>query len=161
VESRVGEGTAFHVYFPASREKARQNEAEMETMPGGKERILFVDDEPSIVSLCDKLLRQLGYSVYSSTDPIEIKELFEADPHKYDLIVSDMAMPRMTGDRLAKELIGIRPDVPVIICTGFSDKMSPDKAAKLGIKELINKPIMKLDLAKVVRRVLDERKSRI
>jgi len=161
VESSVGEGTAFHVYFPASREEARQKEAETEMLPGGHERILFVDDEPSIVSLCDKLLRQLGYSVSSSTDPIKIKELFEADPYKYDLVVSDMAMPRMTGDRLAKELIGIRPDVPIIICTGFSDKMSPDKAAKLGIKELINKPIMKLDLAKVVRRVLDEREARI
>ncbi len=161
VESRVGEGAAFHVYFPSSREKAPQKEAEMEMLPGGDESILFVDDEPSIVRLCDKLLRQLGYSVVSSTDPIEIKALFEADPYKYDLIVSDMAMPRMTGDRLAQEFISIRPDVPIILCTGFSEKMSPEKAAELGIKELINKPIMTIDLAKIVRSVLDERKSQI
>jgi CheY-like chemotaxis protein len=159
VESRVGKGTAFHVYFPSSEQKARQHEAEMETLPGGSERILLVDDEPAIVRLCEIILRQLGYSVHASTDPAEIKALFEEDPYRYDLVISDMTMPYMTGDRLAEEFIRLRPDVPIIVCTGFSEKISPEKAEELGIKELIQKPIMKNDLARTVRRILDKSKS--
>jgi CheY-like chemotaxis protein len=156
IQSHVGKGTTVHVYFPSSKSKALQKKTESETLPIGNEKILFVDDEISIVKLFEKILSGLGYSVSSSTDPIQIQKLFNSDPDKYDLVISDMTMPNMTGDKLARELLNTRPDVPILICTGHSEKMSLEKANEIGIKGLLMKPVMKTDLAKTVRRVLDE-----
>ena len=161
IESRVGEGTAFHVYFPSSKEKAYKGKGESEALPTGNERILFVDDEISIVKLYEKILNELGYSVSSNTDPVRIQKLFKSEPDKYDLIISDMTMPNMTGDQLAIEILNIRPNIPILICTGHSEKMSPEKADKIGIKGLLMKPIMTADLAKAVRKALDEAKTKI
>ena len=119
-------------------------------------KILIVDDEPSIVKLFTAILVQLGYSVTTDTDPEQTLRRFQADPQAYDLVVSDMTMPNLMGDRLAQELLNIRPDLPIVICTGFSEKISLEKAQQLGIGRLLMKPVEKVKLAETVRKVLDE-----
>ena len=146
-------------YFPASKDKVYQKKIEEITLPRGKERILFVDDEVSIGKFCSKILERLDYTVSSDTDPMRTLERFRSDPNAYDLVISDMTMPNLTGDRLAQELLKIRPDIPIVICTGFSEKISLEKARQLGIKSLLMKPVEQADLAKTVRKVLDEAKG--
>ena len=100
-----------------------------------------MDDEESIVKLNRKRLERLGYQVKSTTKPLEALEWFKADPDQFDVIITDMTMPRMTGDRLAAEVLKIRPHMPVIICTGYSERMSAKKAEALGVSKYIEKPI--------------------
>jgi CheY-like chemotaxis protein len=120
--------------------------------------ILFVDDEAPIVKMGRRNLEGLGYSVTTRTSSVEALELFRSKPNNFDLIITDMTMPDLTGDRLAVEVIRIRPDMPVILITGYSRKISDESAADLGIKAFAYKPIVKADLAKTVRKVLDEAK---
>jgi CheY-like chemotaxis protein len=101
----------------------------------------------------------LGYSVTSRTSSVEALELFRTKPYEFDLVVTDMTMPNMTGDKLATELMKIRSNIPVIICTGYSKKITEEVALEIGIKVLVYKPVVKADLAKTVRKVLDEAKS--
>ncbi len=161
VASNVGMGTAFHIYFPASKEKARLEVRTAKKGPTGSEKILLVDDEISIVNVCRRNLERLGYTVSSETDPVRIIERFRSTPYAYDLVILDMTMPRLTGDRLAQELLKIRPDIPIVICTGFSEKLTPEKVRQLGIKGLMTKPIERDDLADTVRKVLDDTKVAI
>jgi CheY-like chemotaxis protein len=121
----------------------------------GTERILLVDDEEAIVRLETLMLERLGYIVTARTSSIEALAAFKVNPAQFDLVLTDMTMPNMTGTQLARELISIRPDIPVIICTGFSEKISEDNAAAMGIKGFLMKPVVKSEIAKVVRRVLD------
>ena len=102
------------------------------------------------------MLERLGYEVTSGINPVEVLETFRASPNRFDLIVTDMTMPGMTGDGLAKELMKIRPDIPVILCTGFSERITAEKARGMGIKELAMKPLVMKDLATTIRKVLDE-----
>ncbi len=102
-----------------------------------------------------QLLERLGYQVTSRTSSLEALEAFRATPDKFDLVITDMAMPNMPGDKLAIELIKIRPDIPILLCTGFSQTMSEEKAASLGIKGFLFKPIIMKDLAQKVREVLN------
>ena len=102
------------------------------------------------------MLERLGYKVTSRTSSIEALEAFRINPHKFDLIITDKAMPNMPGDKLAGELINIRPDIPILLCTGFSENMSKEKLSSLGIKRLLMKPIIMKDLAQKMREVLDE-----
>ncbi len=102
------------------------------------------------------MLERFGYEVVTRTSSIDALELFRAKPDKFDLVITDMTMPNMTGDTLAKEMMKIRPGIPVILCTGFSEVMPEDKAKALGIREYVMKPILSRDIAKVIRRVLDE-----
>ena len=104
-------------------------------------------------------LESLGYSVIARTSSVEALELFRANPNDFDLVVSDVTMPKMTGDILAAELLSIRSDIPVILCTGYSKRISDESAAQVGIKAIAYKPIVKADLAKTIRKVLDEAKS--
>ncbi|MDY6855998.1 MAG: response regulator [Thermodesulfobacteriota bacterium] len=156
VYSELGKGSVFNVYLPliekyhVSREKAIS-----EILPVGNEHILLVDDEETIVSLEQQMLEKVGYYVTTRTSSIEAIKAFKAQPDKFDLIITDMTMPNMTGDRLALEVMKIRPDIPVIICTGFSEKLSKETAEILGIKAFLLKPIVMRDLAKKVREVLD------
>ncbi len=161
IESSVGEGTAFHVYFPSSKAATNKKEKEKIPFPAGTEKILFVDDEESIVKLYAKILPNWGYTVHSDTDPAKILDRFQSDPFAYDLVVSDMTMPNLTGDRLARELLKTRPDIPIIICTGYHEKISPEKIEKMGIKGLLMKPVETAKLSAMIREILDEAKNKI
>ena len=157
VESELGKGTLFEIYFPAL-EKAAEEEKEPEgEIKVGSERILFVDDEESMVNLNHRRLERLGYQVKSTTKPLEALEWFRADPGQFDVVITDMTMPRMTGDRLATEVLKIRSHMPVIICTGYSERMSAKKAEALGVGKYIEKPIDLRNLASALREVLDEK----
>ncbi len=124
-------------------------------LPGGNEKILFVDDESSLVEFNKERLERLGYTVESRTDSVAALALFLSSPHAFDLVITDMTMPRMTGDVLARELLKIRPDLPIILCTGYSARMSEEKAMELGIKKYLEKPVEMENLARSVRQVLD------
>jgi PAS domain S-box-containing protein len=156
VNSELGKGSEFNVYFPIvkslSEERIIQSKAKIQ---GGTERILLVDDEEPIITMEKQLLEHLGYKVTSRTSSLEALEAFRANPDRFDLVITDMAMPNMPGDKLAIELIKIRPDIPIFLCTGFSENMSEEKAASLGIKGFLFKPIIMKDLAQKVREVLD------
>jgi DNA-binding NtrC family response regulator len=121
----------------------------------GNERILFVDDEKSIVAIAELILRRQGYSVTSATNPMEALEIFSAAPGDYDLIISDMTMPYIMGDRLIKKCLEIRNDIPVILCSGFSETITEETAGKIGIKRLLDKPLDMRLMAVSVRQVLD------
>jgi CheY-like chemotaxis protein len=125
-------------------------------MPIGTERILFVDDEKTLVDLGLQILERLGYRVTTRTSSLEALELFMVQPDNFDLVITDMTMPNMTGDEFAAKIMEIRADIPVILCTGYSERISKDKAHKIGIKEFVLKPIIMSDMATTVRKVLDE-----
>lgn len=129
---------------------------EPERLPRGSEHVLLVDDEASIAKVVGMELDQLGYRVTSKTSSVEALELFRSKPNHFDLVITDLTMPNMAGDKLAMELMKIRPDVPVILCTGYSKRISEETASEIGIKALAYKPILKADLAKTVRKVMDE-----
>lgn len=161
VDSTLGKGTTFTIYLPITKTQQSHQSIESETLPSGTEKILYVDDEISLVKMGDQILSRLGYSVTTLTSSIEALELFNVKPDEFDLVITDMTMPDMTGDRLAKEIIKIRPDIPVILCTGYSKKISKESIFEIGIKEFVYKPVVKSDLAKTVRKVLDEAKGKI
>jgi PAS domain S-box-containing protein len=158
VESELGKGTTFNILFPAIRKEAA---AEVETddiLPAGYEKILFIDDEASLVKMGCQRLERLGYKVEGTTSPIEALERFRSIPDQFDLIISDMTMPLMTGDRLIKEILNIRSDIPIILCTGFNEKINEKKATAIGAAGYIEKPVDKRNLAFKVRSVLDNKK---
>ncbi|HVO67931.1 MAG TPA: PAS domain S-box protein [Syntrophales bacterium] len=159
VESKVGKGTTFHVYFPLVMETEEKSEVEATVrIIGGKECILFVDDEESLVQLGKDILSGLGYEVVGRTSSTEALELFRARPDRFDLVITDMTMPNMTGIELAREIMRIRPGVPVVLCTGFSEVITPEKAKAMGIKEFIMKPIIQPQISTAIRRALDQDK---
>ncbi|MFC1579808.1 ATP-binding protein [Thermodesulfobacteriota bacterium] len=157
VESEEGKGTAINIYLPALKRNERPRGFRSEALSEGIERILFVDDEFPIVRMGSQTLGSLGYKVTSLTDSVEALELFKRKPDRFDLVISDMGMPKMTGDKLAEELMKIRPDIPIILCTGYSKKMSQKRAAEIGISAFMVKPLFKQDMAETVRKVLDTR----
>ena len=156
VSSRPGKGAVFKVYLPVTRRMKADHDYGAEALPVGTERILLLDDEAAIARMGSHMLEHLGYSVTYKTSSVEALELFRSRPDDFDLVVTDMTMPNITGDKLAVELMDIRPDIPVILFTGYSNKMSDDVARALGIKALVYKPIVKSDLSRIVRKVLDE-----
>ncbi|MCD4651682.1 MAG: response regulator, partial [Candidatus Cloacimonetes bacterium] len=159
VYSEPGEGTQFHVYLPLEKSSSEKQEIHQmeEPIQGGMERILLVDDEDTIVTMEKLALERLGYQVTSHTSSIEALEAFRDSPNKFDLVITDMAMPNMPGDRLSAELTKIRPDMPVLLCTGFSENMSEEKAASLGINGFLLKPIVMKELSQKIREVLDDK----
>jgi len=157
VHSEPGRGTQIQVYLPVIQ-KSSENQGVLvqDPIPGGTERVLLVDDEKDIVHIEKQALERLGYKVEVCTNGIEALAAFRAVPDKFDLIISDLAMPRMPGDKLAAELLKIRPDIPILLCTGFSDTLSEPTAKSIGIKGILLKPIIIRDLAKKIREVLDK-----
>jgi CheY-like chemotaxis protein len=156
VKSTPKIGTTFIVYLPLIEPHHETVPiATVEVEKGGNERILLVDDEEPIAYLEKTLLERLGYQVTAHTGSVDALETFKTHLDQFDLVISDMTMPNMTGDELARQLIAIRSDIPVIICTGFSERIDQNKAAAMGIKGFIMKPIVKADLARMVRKVLD------
>ena len=156
VDSAPGEGSAFTMLFPARGSAVAKTPKAEEPLPTGSERILFVDDEAAILKLSTRRLENLGYTVDGHTDPQAALKRFKAHPEAYDLIITDMAMPKMTGANLIAEVLKIRPDVPTMICTGYSEKISKEKAAKIGIRSFAMKPLDRTNFAETVRKVLDE-----
>ncbi|MBF0477450.1 MAG: PAS domain S-box protein, partial [Deltaproteobacteria bacterium] len=158
VYSEPEKGSTFSVYLPRiDREPETANDASR-TLPQGTERILFVDDEMVLCDLCEKMLGQFGYQVTAVSESTEALETFRKQPDEFDLVITDYTMPQMTGADLAKEILSIRPDMPIILCTGFSEMISEDRAKSLGIQEFVMKPLNKRSVAEVVRRCLDEKK---
>jgi len=160
VYSEPGKGTEFHVYLPMektlSEKQVTNSKAEIQ---GGTEQILLVDDEEAILTMEKRMLELLGYQVTSRTSSLEALEAFRTNPDRFDLVITDMAMPNMPGDKLSAELTKIRPDIPILLCTGFSETMSEEKATSLGIKGFLLKPIVVKDLAQKIREVLEENKN--
>ncbi len=158
VDSEPQKGTTVYIYFPVVEEKAPVKETEIaERLPVGNERILFVDDEESNVYVGRNRLERLGYQVETRRCPVEALELFQAAPDQFDLLITDMTMPQMTGDQLVKEILKLRPDMPAILCSGFNEKIDEEKAMEIGIRQYIEKPYDKDFMAKIVRKVLDEK----
>ena len=156
VYSEMGQGTTVTVYFPLMAGTG-ETVSSPEAAPAetGRERILLVDDEATIVKLQGKILERLGYAVTTRTASPEALETIRADPDGFDLVISDLSMPKMTGFELAQQVYGIRPDLPVILCTGFQRDLPDDAAERFGIRAILTKPISKADLARTVRSVLD------
>jgi PAS domain S-box-containing protein len=159
VDSKPGLGTTFTIFFPAHEGILEQKTDEVDIIPVGDEYILYVDDEPSIAILGKRLLESLGYTTESTTDPEKALDMVRNDPNKFDLLITDMAMPNMTGDQLVIETLKIRQDMPIIICSGYSAKISEKEVADIGVHSYIMKPINKSELAKMVRKVLDGAKG--
>lgn len=159
VQSEVGKGTSFHVYLPLVEGDEDIPETVRDTthLPTGTERILFVDDEQAAVATFQIMLERLGYEVTARTSSIEALEAFRNQPEALDLIITDQAMPNMTGKELAGELMSIRPDIPVILCTGFSEQIDENKAKAMGIRAFVMKPIVMSQMANTIREVLDEK----
>ena len=156
VDSKFGKGTIFHVYFPVIDKVVVKEIKENEDIPKGKEKVLVIDDEESIADMTMQRLENLGYIVTSKTNSKEALELFSSQPDLFDIVISDQTMPELTGGELAKKLLEIRPNIPIIICTGYSSKMDEEKAKSIGIRALIMKPIDIRGFARVIRKVLDE-----
>jgi len=160
VYSEPGKGTEFKAYFPIEKSSfEKQNIQTKEPLQGGTERILLIDDEEAIVTMEKRVLERLGYQVASRTSSLEALEAFRANPDRFDLVITDMAMPNMPGDKLSAEFVKLRADIPILLCTGFSETMSEEKAALLGIKGFLFKPIVMQDLSQKIREVLDGKKA--
>jgi len=158
VESEVGKGTAFHVYFPVAIEEEGRAACEISSdIPGGYERILAVDDEAALVKYEKSVLEGLGYQVTAMTSSIEAWEMFRSNPYNFDLLLTDQTMPAMPGAVLAGKILAVRPDMPVILCTGYSSVINEEKAQEMGIRLLAMKPFNKNELARFVRKALDEK----
>jgi len=155
VESVPGEGSVFSVFFPVLENPAASVPSQAPEYPTGSERILFVDDEDLLVEVGVELLKDLGYDVVGVTRSEEALELFREQPEKYDLVITDMTMPGMTGDQMAVKMMRHRPGIPIIICTGFSKRMSAMEAASTGIRAFLMKPITVEELSRTIREVLD------
>ncbi len=158
VDSKVGEGTVFSIYLPLL-EQLPETEAEDPTISfqTGLEHILLVDDEKPVAQIEKQMLNRLGYKVTMHTNSQEALECFRANPEAFDLLLTDVTMPGITGDRLAQEVLTIRPDIPVLLCTGFSENIDKRKAEQIGIKGFLMKPVGKSDMARTVRQILDNR----
>jgi PAS domain S-box-containing protein len=159
VRSDPGKGAAFHVWLPAIEVEDKAPPPSETVLPLGHESVLFVDDEPDLVDVGLQMLNMLGYRVTAINDSQEALDRFQRSPHEFDLVITDMTMPRMTGDLLSQKLLAVRPDIPVIICTGYSEKVDAESIRSMGLAGLIYKPLIMKDLAKLIRKVLDERKT--
>ncbi len=154
VSSEYGIGTAFEIYFPRLQAEEVEEPVVDDLLPRGSEKILFIDDEPMLADMGGQLLQRLGYDVVSKTDANEALALFQSRPDNFDVIITDMTMPKMTGEQLAKEILAVRADMPIIICTGFNKLITCQKARELGIRGFLMKPLSIADLAISIQEVL-------
>jgi PAS domain S-box-containing protein len=155
VKSTKGRGTTFELFFPMVEQAVCTQEAPEAALPLGNETILFVDDEKILRDVVTQMIESFGYTVVSLKSGMEALEIFQKDPQRFDLVVTDQSMPKMTGYDLSKKLIEIKPGIPVILCTGYSETVSLEKAKNAGIKEFIMKPIRRNEIAWILRKVLD------
>jgi two-component system cell cycle sensor histidine kinase/response regulator CckA len=157
--SQPGKGTTFHIYLPKVEEESESVPKPSGEIPGGNERILLIDDEINLAQVGKQMLERLGYRVVGKSSALEALETFRCQPQGFDLIISDVTMPQMTGIQLAIEAKHIREEIPIILCSGFSTIITMEEMKSIGIDDFVMKPIVKSELARVVRNVLDEKKK--
>jgi CheY-like chemotaxis protein len=156
VESTPGEGTTFKIYFPIIPVKVFDRKQTLGArLPGGTERVMLIDDEVDIVQVNRQMLERLGYTVTAFTDSAAAVAAFESDPHCVDLLITDMTMPGLTGDHVVQAALTRRPDLPIIMCTGFSEIITKEKALGMGVRKLMMKPLSLGVLARTIRELLD------
>jgi signal transduction histidine kinase/ActR/RegA family two-component response regulator len=155
VASETGVGTRVDVYLPRATMEAKSEIKTLKAIPSGNETVLFIDDDLTLADLGGKLLTTLGYRVVTHSDPRKALELFRRTPDGFDLIITDMIMPGLTGDALAREVTKHRSDIPIIACTGFSDRVDADQLAQVGIRGILRKPITLYKLGRVIRQALE------
>jgi len=160
VFSEFGKGTTFLVYLPVIQIPQKKSDIKrIKEELNGTERILLIDDETIIVELLTRQLNSFGYKVTASNSPVEAIEIFSQNPHGFDLIITDMSMPKKDGVKLSQETLSIRPDMPIVLCTGYNELVNKDLAIDIGIKAFIMKPMSKNEIGKIVRNVLDQSKE--
>lgn len=158
VYSTPEQGTVFHIYLPLTHEKKCEPEVESaEYFSTGHEHILLVDDEEQIIAMLEMRLERLGYQITSMTDSLEALDAFRSQPEKFDMVITDMTMPDMTGVEFSKALIKIRSNLPIIICTGYSELITKERARAIGIREVMLKPVEGNEMARIIRRVLADK----
>ena len=157
VNSEIGKGTTFDVYLPTIEEEVIQSKITNLPIPGGTERILFIDDEEPLVELWEATLKRLGYRIETATNSLQALELFRSHPNSFDLVMTDYTMPKMTGIEVAERMMRIRPDIPVVLCTGQVESAVEKRARKIGVRSFLSKPFELYNAAKVIREVLDSR----
>jgi CheY-like chemotaxis protein len=156
VSSTPGKGTTFEIYLPKIESSEIQESKPLEPTNKDKEVILLVDDEEMMVNVTGQILRRLGFEVVAKNSSIDALETFQEEPDKFDLVITDQVMPNMTGTQLASKLISIRPDISIILCSGFPENVQAEELESIGIKEFVLKPISKKEIAKIIRKVLDK-----
>jgi signal transduction histidine kinase/ActR/RegA family two-component response regulator len=152
--STPGQGATFNVLFPRLDRETISRVKEDKPLPRGEGNILFVDDEEFLVDLAQQMLKRIGYEVTACSDPVDALTLFRKNPKTFDLVITDLAMPKMSGEQLVRELVAIRPEIPIILCTGFSQRMTREKMLQIGVKEFLRKPLAIRDLAEAIASVL-------
>ncbi len=155
VDSEVGSGSVFRIYFPCVDSMPESESLPMGLMPSGNERIMVVDDEEIIINMEQRFLESCGYQVYAFQDSLKAYQFFIDNSDSIDLIITDMSMPNLTGVQLSRDVLQIKPNMAIILCTGYSDVIDEEKALELGVKEYLIKPIVQMDLAVKVRKTLD------
>jgi len=148
-------GVNHDVYLPKTVERPEVKTVGEEPIPNGHERVLFIDDEEGLAAIGQEILTRLGYKVKSKTSSTEALAMLRIDPSQFDLVITDQTMPDITGIELAKEVLALRPDMPVILCTGFSHIVDEGSARAAGIKAFVMKPLTRREIAKTIRKVLD------
>jgi PAS domain S-box-containing protein len=156
VKSQSGQGAVFHVCIPTIGQLAPHDDPQKSELATGKEHILLVDDEPLVVEVLQEMLEQQGYRVTTADGSLNALEVFRKEPQDFDLVITDMTMPKLTGDRLSQEIKKIRADIPIILCTGYSNKLADKSALDFGVQDFMVKPIRQVDLVRIVRNVLDK-----
>jgi signal transduction histidine kinase/ActR/RegA family two-component response regulator len=160
-DSRVGEGTEFRVLFPALEGHAIEENESTALIPHGKEHILLIDDEEILVELGQTMLKRLGYHVTTRGNSLDALTTFQNQPDAFDLIITDQTMPGMTGVDLARRILQIRPQMPIILCTGYSSQISEGKAKAAGIRGFAYKPLAKKEIGELIREVLDGKRAAV
>jgi|GEM_PF-1072218 len=155
VDSTPGRGSAFEIYIPSAADRGPEPEKPAEPIPRGSERVLFVDDEGHLVEVMGQVLSALGYRVTTVRESRNALRLFRENPESFDLVITDMTMPDMTGAELAREILRFRPQTPIILCTGYSELISEEEALRMGIRRFLMKPLFMGDVAREIRAVLD------
>lgn len=155
VESKVSTGTTFQVFLPLLSDEVSAKSMTCNDLQYGRERILFVDDDLALANLGRETLEVLGYRVTATSSAFEALEIFRQNFMDFDLVITDQAMPELSGDKLAKELLQIRSDIPIILCTGYSESMDAGRAKDIGISEYLLKPIHQVTLSNTIRQIFD------
>ncbi len=156
IYSEPDKGTTFHIYLPVLEDaKLTLQEADTAPIPTGNERIILVDDDEGLVQMQRRMLERLGYNVSAMTSSVDALVTFQKTPDDFDPVITDMTMPMLTGANLARQILAIRSDMLIILCTGYSELIDSEKAKTIGIRGYVMKPVILKDLAKVVRNVLD------